>query len=172
MVYVCSTSPSRIILVMILLGSTTVSPSPPHFLTLYLHVYEAAALLAPTTTMTYVFFGLYQWLNKHPTEAVLVSITMKAGLVLHTTQRFKRWCMISSTVILRTSIGNKYWEQVLGPDKRECTFSPSFLLRLCGAYRETIARNTWTSTSKINPPPAMYIRSLTCIQDQTDPYPT
>ena len=74
--------------------------------------------------------------------------------------------------IINSDIGNKYWEQVLGPDKRECTFSSSFLLRLCGAYRETLARNTWTSTSKINPPPAMYIRSLTCIQDQTDPYPT
>ncbi|EDR10208.1 uncharacterized protein LACBIDRAFT_318374 [Laccaria bicolor S238N-H82] len=41
--------------------------------------YHSAALLAPTTTMIDFFFGLYQWLNKHPTEAVLVSINHESG---------------------------------------------------------------------------------------------
>ena len=110
MVYACSTSASRIILVMILLGSTTVSSSPPLLLTLDLHVYEAAALLAPTTTMTYVFFGLYQWLKKHPTEAVLVSINHESGTGTPYDAKIQE--MVYD--IINSDIGNRYWVQTRG----------------------------------------------------------
>ncbi|KAJ2935643.1 hypothetical protein H1R20_g1451, partial [Candolleomyces eurysporus] len=35
--------------------------------------YHSRALLAPTTTLTDVLFGFYYWLEKHPTETVLLS---------------------------------------------------------------------------------------------------
>ena len=95
---------------MILLGSTTVSPSPPLLLTLDLHVYEAAALLAPTTTMTDDFFGLYQWLKKHPTEAVLVSINHESGT--GTPYDAKIEDIVYD--IINSDIGKPYWVQTSG----------------------------------------------------------
>ncbi|KAH8823136.1 hypothetical protein DL96DRAFT_1469596, partial [Flagelloscypha sp. PMI_526] len=38
-------------------------------------------LLAPTTTLDDVIFGFYSWLNKHPSEAFLVSIDREGGHV-------------------------------------------------------------------------------------------
>jgi 1-phosphatidylinositol phosphodiesterase len=39
----------------------------------------AAAMLAPHTTVEDVFFGFYNWLDNHPSEAVLVSINFEGG---------------------------------------------------------------------------------------------
>ncbi|KAJ7763257.1 PLC-like phosphodiesterase [Mycena olivaceomarginata] len=36
--------------------------------------HHSQALLAPTTTVEDVWFGLYSWLDQHPTEAVLISL--------------------------------------------------------------------------------------------------
>ena len=94
---------------MIPLGFTTVSPSRL-LPTMDLRVYEAAALLAPTTTMTDVFFGLYQWLNKHPTEAVLVSINHEGGTGTPYDTKIQE--MVYD--IINSDIGNKYWVQTSG----------------------------------------------------------
>ncbi len=39
----------------------------------------AEAVLNPTTTVEDVFFGFYSWLDKHPTEALLISINHESG---------------------------------------------------------------------------------------------
>ena len=91
---------------MIPLGFTTVSPSLVLPI-LDLHVYEAAALLAPTTTMTDVFFGLYQWLNIHPTEAVLVSINYEGGTGTPYDAKIQE--MVYD--IINSDIGKTYWVQ-------------------------------------------------------------
>ncbi|KAK0461532.1 PLC-like phosphodiesterase, partial [Armillaria novae-zelandiae] len=36
-------------------------------------------MLSPTTTIEDVFFGFYSWLDKHPTEALLISINHESG---------------------------------------------------------------------------------------------
>ncbi|KAJ7890913.1 PLC-like phosphodiesterase [Mycena olivaceomarginata] len=36
--------------------------------------HHSQALLAPTTTVEDIWFGLYSWLDQHPTEAVLISL--------------------------------------------------------------------------------------------------
>ncbi|KAG6856863.1 hypothetical protein H0H87_012680 [Tephrocybe sp. NHM501043] len=41
--------------------------------------HHSAALLAPHTTLEDVLFGLYTWLDKHPTEAVLASLNYEGG---------------------------------------------------------------------------------------------
>ncbi|KAF9465583.1 PLC-like phosphodiesterase [Collybia nuda] len=41
--------------------------------------HHSMALLSPTTTLEDVLFGLYNWLDNHPTEAVLVSINHEGG---------------------------------------------------------------------------------------------
>ncbi|KAG6849139.1 hypothetical protein H0H93_011002 [Arthromyces matolae] len=41
--------------------------------------HHAQALLAPNTRMEDVFFGLYSWIDKHPTEAVLVSLNYEGS---------------------------------------------------------------------------------------------
>jgi hypothetical protein len=146
---------------MTLLGFTTVSPSPL-LPTLDLHVHEAEALLAPATTMTDVFFGLYQWLNEHPTEAVLVSINHESGTGTPYDAKIQE--MVYD--IINSDIGEKYWVQTSGSVRSLLFYFD------CGAQWETVAGNAWTSPRKTNPPPTIYIRPLTRIQDQTDRYPT
>lgn len=41
--------------------------------------YHASALLAPTTTIHDVFFGFYNWLLAHPTEALFISLKYESG---------------------------------------------------------------------------------------------
>ncbi|KAF8233184.1 PLC-like phosphodiesterase [Tricholoma matsutake] len=41
--------------------------------------HHSAAMLAPHTTIEDVFFSFYNWLDDHPTEAVLVSINFEGG---------------------------------------------------------------------------------------------
>ncbi|KAJ3575474.1 hypothetical protein NP233_g1076 [Leucocoprinus birnbaumii] len=41
--------------------------------------HHSQALLAPTTQLEDVFFGFYNWLDQHPTEAVLISLNHEGG---------------------------------------------------------------------------------------------
>ena len=73
-------------------------------------MHEAAALLAPTTTMTDVFFGLYQWLNEHPTETVLVSINPESSTGTPYDAKIQE--MVYD--IINSNLGNQYWVQTSG----------------------------------------------------------
>ncbi|KAF8981860.1 PLC-like phosphodiesterase [Cyathus striatus] len=42
-------------------------------------LHHAQALLAPTTSLSDVFFGLYTWLSKHPSETLLISLNHESG---------------------------------------------------------------------------------------------
>lgn len=41
--------------------------------------HHSEAMLSPTTTIEDVFFGFYSWLDKHPSEALLISINHESG---------------------------------------------------------------------------------------------
>ncbi|KAG6908848.1 hypothetical protein DXG01_003014 [Tephrocybe rancida] len=53
--------------------------SVPYYIRSATQLFAANALLAPHTTLEDVLFGLYSWLDKHPTEAVLVSLNYESG---------------------------------------------------------------------------------------------
>jgi 1-phosphatidylinositol phosphodiesterase len=57
--------------------------------------------------MTDVFFGLYQWLNEHPTEAVLLSINHEGG-------RFSAKIQEMMYDIINSDAEKKYWVQTSG----------------------------------------------------------
>ncbi|EDQ98741.1 uncharacterized protein LACBIDRAFT_335698 [Laccaria bicolor S238N-H82] len=95
------------------------------------------SLLAPTTTMTDVFFGLYQWLNKHPTEAVLVSINHESGTGTPYDAKIQE--MVYD--IINSDIGNTYWVQTsgslgtLGQARGKLTLLQRFTFDLLPAYK-------------------------------------
>lgn len=70
----------------------------------------AVALLAPDTRMEDVFFSLYNWLNNHPTEAVLVSINHEGG----TGTSEDPALYVKLYDILNTPLAQKYWIQTNG----------------------------------------------------------
>ncbi|KAF8192921.1 PLC-like phosphodiesterase [Pholiota molesta] len=72
--------------------------------------HHSAALLSPTTRVEDVFFGLYNWLDNHPTEAVLVSINHEGGT--GTPEDSKMYEMLYD--ILNAPVAQKYWVQVNG----------------------------------------------------------
>lgn len=72
--------------------------------------FPASALLSPTTRVEDVFFGLYNWLDNHPTEAVLVSINHESGTGTPEDSQFYE--MLYD--ILNAPVAQKYWVQVNG----------------------------------------------------------
>ncbi|KAF8877946.1 PLC-like phosphodiesterase [Gymnopilus junonius] len=72
--------------------------------------HHAAALLSPTTRMEDVFFGLYNWLDSHPTEAVLVSINHESGTGTPETSAMYEQLYN----IFNSPLAQKYWVQVNG----------------------------------------------------------
>ncbi|KAJ6608633.1 PLC-like phosphodiesterase [Mycena sp. CBHHK59/15] len=68
------------------------------------------ALLAPTTTVEDVWFGFYSWLDKHPTEAVLISLNYESGT--GTPHDLKLEEHIYS--IMTSSLASRYWVQTNG----------------------------------------------------------
>ena len=73
-------------------------------------MFAAEALLSPTTRVEDVFFGLYNWLDNHPTEAVLVSINHESGT--GTPEDPKMYELLYD--ILNAPVAQKYWVQVNG----------------------------------------------------------
>ncbi|KAJ7273127.1 PLC-like phosphodiesterase [Mycena rebaudengoi] len=72
--------------------------------------YHSQALLAPTTTVEDVWFGFYSWLDKHPTEAVLISLNYEGGT------RTPRDLKLEQHIydILTSSLAERYWVQTNG----------------------------------------------------------
>ena len=79
------------------------------------HVYQpqtilAKALLSPTTRMEDVFFGLYYWLERHPTETVLVSMNYEPGTGTPNDASLQERIYR----ILTSELAKEYWMQTSG----------------------------------------------------------
>ncbi|KAJ3500825.1 hypothetical protein NLJ89_g9620 [Agrocybe chaxingu] len=72
--------------------------------------YHAQALLAPTTRMEDVLFGLYTWLERHPNEAVLVSLNYEPAEGRSNDARLQE----ALYRILTSSLAKRYWVQTRG----------------------------------------------------------
>ncbi|KAF9562046.1 PLC-like phosphodiesterase [Agrocybe pediades] len=72
--------------------------------------YHSQALLSPTTRVEDVFFALYNWLDKHSTEAVLVSINHEGGTGTPEDAAF----YVKLYSIFNTPLAQKYWVQTNG----------------------------------------------------------
>ncbi|KAF9474655.1 PLC-like phosphodiesterase [Pholiota conissans] len=72
--------------------------------------YHSLALLSPTTRMEDVFFGLYTWLDRHPTEAVLVSMNYEPGSGTRDDARLQEHLYN----ILHGELAKRYWIQTRG----------------------------------------------------------
>lgn len=70
----------------------------------------AQALLAPDTRIEDVFFGFYSWLDKHPTEAVLLSMNYESGTGTEDTEALQ----VHLYDIFQTELAKKYWVQTYG----------------------------------------------------------
>ncbi|KAF8192920.1 PLC-like phosphodiesterase [Pholiota molesta] len=72
--------------------------------------YHSLALLSPTTRMEDVFFGFYTWLDKHPTEAVLISMNYEPGSGTRDDARLQEHLYN----ILNGDLAKRYWIQTRG----------------------------------------------------------
>lgn len=96
--------------------------------------YHSKALLAPQTTLEDVLFGLYAWLDKHPTEAVLVSMNFEAGSGSRNDVALQEHLYS----IFQTDLAKKYWVQdngilgTLGQARGKLTLLQRFTYNLVG----------------------------------------
>ncbi|KAJ6526911.1 PLC-like phosphodiesterase [Mycena vulgaris] len=67
--------------------------------------YHGVAMLGPTTTLQDVFYGLYSWLIKHPSETVLVSINQEAGSNTVQDRKFEEILLTT----LNNEVGKRFW---------------------------------------------------------------
>jgi 1-phosphatidylinositol phosphodiesterase len=74
------------------------------------HLTIAQALLSPTTRLEDLFFALYNWLDKHQSEAVLVSVNHETGTGTPEDSAF----YIKLYNILSSPLAQKYWVQTNG----------------------------------------------------------
>ncbi|KAJ3505387.1 hypothetical protein NLJ89_g7444 [Agrocybe chaxingu] len=72
--------------------------------------WHSRALLSPTTRMEDLFFALYSWLDKHPTEAVLVSMNHEGGT--GTPDDSSLYEKLYN--IMNTPLAQRYWVQTDG----------------------------------------------------------
>ncbi|KAF9562045.1 PLC-like phosphodiesterase [Agrocybe pediades] len=72
--------------------------------------YHSKALLSPTTRMEDVFFGLYHWLDDHPTETILVSLNYEPGTGTSDDAKLQE----KLYHILTSKLAKKYWSQTRG----------------------------------------------------------
>ncbi|GLB40972.1 hypothetical protein LshimejAT787_0901870 [Lyophyllum shimeji] len=72
--------------------------------------HHSKALLAPHTTLEDVLFGLYSWLDKHPTEAVLVSLNHESG----TGTPYDAALQEHLYNVFQSDLAKKYWVQTNG----------------------------------------------------------
>ena len=76
--------------------------------------YHSLALLSPTTRMEDLFFGLYAWLDRHPTEAVLVSLNYEPGSGTRDDSRLQEHLYH----ILNGELAQRYWIRKFGTVSR------------------------------------------------------
>jgi 1-phosphatidylinositol phosphodiesterase len=72
--------------------------------------YHAEALLAPATRLEDVLFGFYSWLDKHPSEALLISIKDESGPGRVNDAGFQQ----KLYNILNGNLARRYWVQTNG----------------------------------------------------------
>ncbi|KAF5309855.1 hypothetical protein D9619_010349 [Psilocybe cf. subviscida] len=73
-------------------------------------LHHSQALLSPTTRLEDLFFALYNWLDKHTSEAVLVSVNHESGTSTPEDPAF----YIKLYDILTSPLAQKYWIQTNG----------------------------------------------------------
>ncbi|KAJ7671852.1 PLC-like phosphodiesterase [Mycena rosella] len=116
--------------------------------------HHSQALLAPTTTVEEVFFGLYSWLDKHPTEAILISLNYESGTGTPDDAKLQQHIYN----IMSSSLASRYWVQTsgslgtLGEARGKLTFLQRFsydLIPASATHRIGIqlAPNLWTDNS-------------------------
>jgi Mor family transcriptional regulator len=81
----------------------------------------AGVMLAPTTTLQDVLYGLYNWLIAHPTETVLVSILQDQGSQTIYDRKFEE--ILFST--LNNELGKKFWLPAAGEVRHTTYYTPS-----------------------------------------------
>ncbi|KAJ7118755.1 PLC-like phosphodiesterase [Mycena epipterygia] len=72
--------------------------------------HHTLALLAPTTTVEDVWFGLYNWLDQHPTEAVLISLNYEGGTGTPRDLKLEQHMYN----IMTSNTASRYWVQANG----------------------------------------------------------
>ncbi|KAF5381734.1 hypothetical protein D9615_005397 [Tricholomella constricta] len=72
--------------------------------------HHSEALLAPHTTLEDVLFGFYSWLDKHPTEAVLVSMNYEGGTGTPNDAALQEHLYN----LFQSNLAKKYWVQSNG----------------------------------------------------------
>ncbi|KAJ7474264.1 PLC-like phosphodiesterase [Mycena latifolia] len=116
--------------------------------------HHSQALLAPTTTVEDVFFGFYSWLDKHPTEAVLISLNYESGTGTPNDAKLQQHIYD----IMSSSLASRYWVQTsgllgtLGQARGKLTFLQRYsydLIPASDSHRIGIqlAPNLWTDNS-------------------------
>ncbi|KAJ7915504.1 PLC-like phosphodiesterase [Mycena leptocephala] len=116
--------------------------------------HHSQALLAPTTTVEDVWFGLYSWLDQHPTEAVLISLNYESGT--GTPRDLKLEQHIYD--IMTSSLASKYWVQTngslgtLGEARGKLTFLQRYSYNFLPASESKrfgiqLPPNAWTDNS-------------------------
>ena len=89
-----------------------------------------------------LFFGFYNWLDNHPTEAVLVSINHESG----TGTPEDSALYVKLYDILNTPLAQKYWVQTNGT---VCPYRPyMYLFQQCFGYY--LARNARPGSREAN----------------------
>ncbi|KAJ7349106.1 PLC-like phosphodiesterase [Mycena albidolilacea] len=116
--------------------------------------HHSQALLAPTTTVEDVWFGLYSWLDQHPTEAVLISLNYESGT--GTPRDLKLEQHIYD--IMTSNLASKYWVQTngslgtLGEARGKLTFLQRYTYDILPASESKrfgiqLPPNAWTDNS-------------------------
>ncbi|KAG6828630.1 hypothetical protein H0H92_007222 [Tricholoma furcatifolium] len=118
--------------------------------------HHSQALLAPDTRIEDVLFGLYSWLDRHPTEAVLVSLNYE----LDTGTPNDEALQVHMYDIFQSDLAKQYWVQTNGTlgtlgeargkltllQRWEYTLLPSTDANRLGIY---LYPEGWTDNSKI-----------------------
>ncbi|KAK7035749.1 PLC-like phosphodiesterase [Favolaschia claudopus] len=116
--------------------------------------HHSQALLAPTTTVEDVWFGLYSWLDQHPTEAILISLNYESGT--GTPRDLKLEQHIYD--IMTSKLASKYWVQAngtlgtLGQARGKLTFLQRYTYNFLPASESKrigiqLPPNAWTDNS-------------------------
>lgn len=93
------------------MDSIIVLPPPTFYISSLTNVAcIAQALLGPNTRMEDLFFALYNWLDSHPTEAVLVSMNHEGGTGTPNDSALYE----KLYHILNAPLAQKYWVQANG----------------------------------------------------------
>ncbi|KAJ7184322.1 PLC-like phosphodiesterase [Mycena filopes] len=112
--------------------------------------HSGSALLAPTTTVEDVWFGLYHWLEQHPTEAVLISLNYEGGT--GTPRDLKLEQHIYD--IMSSDVASHYWVQTNGSrgkltflQRYEYDFLPASESKRIGI---PLSPSAWTDNSPLH----------------------